>query len=290
MISCLWVINMPRTARKKSASNVYHVMLRGINRQNIFEEDSDRLHFMKLLCQYKEICGFRLHAFALMSNHIHLLIEPMDESLDTVFRRLCTAYATWYNRKYQRVGHLFQDRFRSENVENDQYFITVLRYIVQNPLKAGLESIPGTYRWSSFLAYKNGNGTVTDTQFALSLFSDKEALIEYMLQNNDDSAMDEDVFDRRLREDIAKNKMLQITQCASASAFQQLDSQFQKEYAWKLYQEGLSLGQISRMTGMPKTTVFHAVNAFKTSLSDQEEIVLREEDTFKYQPANEIVW
>ena len=105
---------MPRIARKKSCSNIYHVMIRGINRQNIFEEDDDRLCFMKILNHCKEISGFRLYAFALMSNHIHLLIETAGESLDMVFRRIGTRYAVWYNRKYQRAGHLFQDRFRSE--------------------------------------------------------------------------------------------------------------------------------------------------------------------------------
>ena len=68
-------MNMPRTARKTSMSNIYHVMLRGINRQNIFEEDEDRLCFMNILGQCKKISGFRLYAFVLMSNHVHLLIE-----------------------------------------------------------------------------------------------------------------------------------------------------------------------------------------------------------------------
>ena len=75
---------MPRIARKKSCSNIYHVMIRGINRQNIFEEDDDRLCFMKILNHCKEISGYRLYAFALMSNHIHLLIEPAGEPLSTV--------------------------------------------------------------------------------------------------------------------------------------------------------------------------------------------------------------
>ena len=70
---------MPRIARKKSCSNIYHVMIRGINRQNIFEEDDDRLCFKKILNHCKEISGFRLYAFALMSNHIHLLTEPPGE-------------------------------------------------------------------------------------------------------------------------------------------------------------------------------------------------------------------
>ena len=279
---------MPRTARKICDANIYHVMLRGINRQNIFEDDEDRLCFMSLLKHYKKFSGFKLHAFVLMSNHIHLLIEPANEALDTIFRRIGTAYAGWYNKKYQRTGHLFQDRFRSENVENLQYFVTVLRYIIQNPMKAGLEPRPGYYRWSSYLAYKGGTGAVTDTQYASTLFSNKEAMIEFLLQGNDDTAMDEKDFDRRLREENAKEKMNRITQCSSVSEFQQLDPQQQKKYAAELYQKGLSLGQISRMTGIPKTTVYNTVRVFKGQSTDNDDLVLRESDSSSYQP--NIIW
>lgn len=165
---------MPRTARKVAGSNIYHVMLRGINRQNIFEEDEDRIRFLNTMVRYKELSGFKLHAFVLMSNHIHFLIEPADEPLEIIFKRICTSYAVWYNRKYQRAGHLFQDRFRSENVETDQYYMTVLRYILQNPVKAGMVSNPGDYRWSSYPAYEKRRGALTDIQFAEDLFGNSE--------------------------------------------------------------------------------------------------------------------
>ena len=224
---------MPRTARKTSLSNIYHVMLRGINRQNIFEEDEDRLCFMNILGQCKKISGFRLYAFVLMSNHVHLLIEPADESLDMIFRRIGTRYAGWYNHKYQRIGHLFQDRF-------------VLRYIIQNPMKAGIESRPGSYRWSSFLAYEHGKGTVTDTQYALDLFGGRRELVDFLNQkDDDDTVMDEASCDRRLKNDLAKEKMSRITHCSSVSEFQQLDSLLQKEHARKMYREGSRKGSRS---------------------------------------------
>ena len=102
---------------------------------------------------------------------------------------------TWYNRKYQRAGHLFQDRFRSENVETEQYYKTVLRYILQNPMKAGLEKRPGSYRWSSYLAYEKGRSLLTDTQYALDVFGSRETLLEYLAENNNDSVMDEEDHD-----------------------------------------------------------------------------------------------
>ncbi len=269
---------MARTARKRSISNIYHVMLRGNNRQVIFEDDEDRSRFMAILRRCKEVSGFRLHAFVLMSNHVHLLIEPAGEPLDMVFRRICTRYAFWFNWKYDRTGHLFQGRFRSEAVETDLYFMTVLRYILQNPMKAGLENIPGTYRWSSYLAYKKGIGAITDTEFATELFGGRETLVRYLILDNEDSVMDEESFDFRLTDTEAARIMRRVTQCTSVSAFQQLDPAVQKEYARMLYQEQLSMGQIARLTGMSKPTVFRTIRK-NNPLPDEEpapEPVLRE--------------
>ena len=290
MVYFLWVMFMARSARKTSISNIYHVMLRGVNRQTIFEDDGDRHYFMTVLKYYKEISGFMLHAFCLMSNHVHLLIEPANEPLDIVFRKLGAKYVSWYNKKYQRVGHLFQDRFRSENVETDQYFMTVLRYIIQNPMKAGLETRPGSYRWSSYLAYEKGLGAVTDTQYAISLFGDRETLTDYLQQSNEDAAMDEADCDRYLRDELAKRIMERITQCSSISDFQKFDLSIQKEFARKMYIENLSMGQISRLTGMSKTTISRAVKKqFPAYPTQENSLVLHDGiDLFRFE--TEEIW
>jgi len=280
---------MPRTARKISETNIYHVMLRGINRQDIFEEDADRYYFMSVLNRCKEVSGFRLHAFALMSNHIHLLIEPAGEPLELIFKRIGTRYAVWYNRKYQRAGHLFQDRFRSESVTTDQYYRTVLRYIMQNPLKAGMVNCPGDYRWSSYNAYEKGQGAVTDTQFATELFGSREMLVQYLNQENEDQVMDEEEHDWRLRDDAAGQIMRQITQCASIPDFQRLDPERQKEFARKMHAEGLSMGQIARLTGMPKTTIHRAVRNGEKKLDVDEQLKLKEPEPDGVYDAD-IIW
>jgi len=279
MIWLLRVIVMPREARKKSISNIYHTMLRGINRQTIFEDDGDRHYFMTVVKHNKEISGFKLHAFCLMSNHIHMLIEPAGEPLDQIYKRIGSKYVAWYNKKYQRVGHLFQDRFRSEAVDNDQYYMTVLRYILQNPMKAGIEARPGTYPWSSFLAYEKGIGSVTDTEYALRLLGGRAALIDYLLQENNDKAMDEMNYDRRMREEQAKEIMERISGCTSAPAFQQKERNLQKEYVKRMYLEGLSGNHISRLTGMPKTTVIRTVKDIHPISSAPA--VLREEYAYE---------
>ena len=289
MVYFLWVIKMPRTARALSSSNIYHVMLRGINRQVIFENDGDRHYFMTVLKYCKELSVFKLHAFCLMDNHIHLLIEPAEEPLETIFKRIGVRYVSWYNKKYQRVGHLFQDRFRSENVDNDLYYKTVLRYILQNPMKGGLEDRPGSFRWSSYLAYEKGTGSVTDTRFAIDLFGSRDALIRFVLESNDDTVMDEESNDRRLRDDWAQSIMRNITKCQSVPEFQQLERPLRKELIIKMHQAGLSSRQISRMTGTSKTTILKYVQDYIASTTKPEaDAVLHESIDFCFN--SEEIW
>ena len=278
---------MPRQARKESVSKIYHIMLRGINRQTIFHDNEDRSFFLTVLKKYKETSGFKLHAFCLMPNHIHLLLETGEEPLETIFKRVGVSYAGWYNKKYERVGHLFQDRFRSEAVDTTRYYMTVLRYILQNPAKAGLEERPGTYRWSSYLAYEKGTGSLTDTEYALELFGSREELIEFVQMPNTDVVLDEEQFDRRLREEYEKEVMLQITGCKSVSEFQQLEKPVQEAFVRELYQAELSTGQISRLTGIPKTTVYRMV---KTTNPEGQGITFRETESFEYKINDEEIW
>ena len=136
---------MARTARAVGDSGIYHVMLRGINRQRIFEDDEDREKFLEILKKSKEKDGFDLLAWCLMPNHVHLLIKENEVKLGTIFRRIGASYVYWYNGKYERTGHLFQDRFKSEPVEDDAVSLTVIRYIHRDPVKAGLCERPEEY-------------------------------------------------------------------------------------------------------------------------------------------------
>ncbi|MBP5221680.1 MAG: transposase, partial [Lachnospiraceae bacterium] len=254
------VICMPRQARTKSLSNIYHIMMRGINKQVIFEDDADRRHFVTILGECKEVSGFKLHAFCLMPNHIHLLIEPTgEEPLEIIFKRIGSRYATWYNKKHHRVGHLFQDRFRSENVETEQYYRTVLRYILQNPMKAGMEKEPGVYRWSSYLAYEKGGGLLTDTGYAEKLFGSREVLIDFVKQSNDDQAMDEADNQWHVVNDEAKEIFLRVTNCDSPEDYKRISLPMRREYIKDLYIQHLSIRQISDLTGLPKSTVYDVV-------------------------------
>jgi REP element-mobilizing transposase RayT len=129
---------MPRQAREKSETGIYHLMFRGINKQNIFEDEEDKRKILETLRYNKKMGSYLLHGYCLMDKHIHLVIKETNESISQVIKRISSNYVYWYIQKYKRCGHLFQERFKSEIVEPDAYFLMVLRYIHQNPLKAGI--------------------------------------------------------------------------------------------------------------------------------------------------------
>jgi len=246
---------MPRSVRKKSVTDTYHVMLRGIDRQVIFRDEEDYLRFLKVLSECKQLCGFELFAYCLMPNHIHLLLRVRSEPLDLVFRRLGSRFVYWYNLKYERVGHLFQDRYRSEPVEDDAYFLTVLRYILQNPMKGGLEGAPGSWPYSSYGCYKGEEDFLTDTAFARGFFASSSALLAYLNQKNEDRSMDIRPPAVRISDEKAAEIAIKTTCCPTPDAFRKLDKHIQREYAIQLRHANLSIAQISRVTGMPATTV-----------------------------------
>lgn len=187
---------MPRTARRKSSTGIYHIILRGINRQRIFEDEEDNEKFLQTLAECKKLSGFLIYGYCLMGNHIHLLIKEENEGVEQIFRRIGARFVYWYNLKYKRCGHLFQDRYKSEAVENDEYLLTVLRYIHQNPVKAGLCKALEEYRWSSYNEYI-GKAGITDTNFILEM-QGKESFIEYMNSKNEDLALETEQEKRRL--------------------------------------------------------------------------------------------
>ncbi len=250
---------MPRSARKISSTGIYHAMLRGINQQNIFEDEEDFLRFLTVVGECKDISGFELYAYCLMTNHVHFLIKTVEEPLEMIFKRIGSRYVYWYNLKYQRSGHLFQDRYKSEIVENESYFLTALRYIIQNPMKAGIEDAPGIYPWSSYRAYLGRKDRLTDTGFAEGMFRSGEELIKFLNQKDESSLMDITENPERITDERAGEIMRELTGCRSLSEFQLLEKKLQKEHVVRLRGAKLSLGQISRLTGMPKATIHRCI-------------------------------
>ena len=230
-------------------------MLRGINQQQIFEDEEDYSHFLAILRECKTICGFDLFAYCLMGNHVHLLLREGKEPLDLVFKRLGSRFVYWYNLKYQRVGHLFQDRYKSEAVETDSYFLTALRYIIQNPMKIGIEETPGSYPWSSYGCYEGKSDGLTDADMAVDLIGRREDLITFFAEKNDDVLLDIAPRKSGVTEEQAKALVRRLSGCSNVAAFQQLALQQRNEIISQLLDAGLSVRQISRLTGVSKSSV-----------------------------------
>src|SRR5262245_61043517 len=144
---------MARPLRLQLADGVYHVMARGNARQEIFQDDDDRNRFLADLRAVTRDRGVRCHTFCLMGNHYHLLLETPNANLSLAVRQLNGVYAQAFNRRHQRVGHLFQGRYTSRLVEKESYFLVVCRYIVLNPVRADLVRHPADWAWSSYRAH-----------------------------------------------------------------------------------------------------------------------------------------
>ena len=254
---------MPRSARKKSSTNIYHVMLRGINRQDVFEEDTDRRKFMFILKDCIEAFGCKIYAYCLMSNHVHILIHACGDPVNIVMKNIGTRYVRYFNEKYGRTGPLFQDRFKSENVEDDRYFLVVLRYIIQNPMKAGMEKCPGSYPWSSYGAYYGHPDNITDTKPATDLAGGKAGLLGFLAGYNDDTVMDMPAENIKLSDDELKKIMFSVTGCRTVSDYQKMSDGEQKSVIIRLHKNRLSLSQIARLTGKTRTMVYRIVKSYE---------------------------
>ena len=130
--------NLPRKKRRWYPGATYHVMSRGNRRLAIFKETSDYHEFLKCLAMTKETCAFTIHALCLMTNHFHMCIETEDVEIWKIMHRLLLTYAANYNIKYKLTGHLFENRYIGQLIEDDRYFLEVSRYIHLNPVKAGM--------------------------------------------------------------------------------------------------------------------------------------------------------
>ena len=142
---------MPRSARLDQPGFLQHVIVRGIEKRDIFLDDNDRADFVRRLSTLLQETETECLAWVLMTNHVHLLLRPKEIKLARLMRRLLTGYAVRFNRRYQRSGHLFQNRYKSIVCEEDPYLLELVRYLHLNPVRAGLvKRMEGLdrFRWS----------------------------------------------------------------------------------------------------------------------------------------------
>ena len=164
---------MPRAPRLQDAGFVHHVVSRGNDRQVLFKSSKDYQRYLFYLDGSRKRYPLKIYNYVLMDNHIHLLVEPKEDgSLSKVMEDTSKAYAKYFNKRYGRVGHVFQGRFKSFLVQMERYFFACTRYIDLNPVKAGLVSEPKDYKWSGYstlAAGRKGHIKLDDSEVYLSL-------------------------------------------------------------------------------------------------------------------------
>ena len=141
---------MGREIRVHCPGLVFHVVNRGNNRQAVFLEPDDQKHYLGCLYHYKKKYGFELFAFCLMTNHVHLLIRVCDKSISKIMQSIAVGYSRWYNFKYRSSGHVWQGRFSASVVGDNEYLLTAMQYIEENPIRAGMVRDVGSYPFSSY--------------------------------------------------------------------------------------------------------------------------------------------
>jgi len=189
-----------RLQRKYSNTGCYHIMLRGNERKKIFLDDGDRLKFIDILHKKQSETNLSFYAYCLMDNHVHLVLRENNNEISLIMKGIATSYAMYFNIKYGRVGHVFQDRFKSEAVEDERYLMAVIRYVHHNPIKAYMVERPENYRWSSYQWYIEPDveeAKFIDAQYVLGMISENQglAIIEFkrfFMEKNDDAFLDDD--------------------------------------------------------------------------------------------------
>jgi REP element-mobilizing transposase RayT len=167
---------MARPLRLEFASALYHVTARGDGREDIYRADGDRRLFLDVLGGVYRRCNWTVHAYCLMTNHYHLLVETPDANLSKGMRELNGVYTQRFNRTYDRVGHVFQGRYKAIVVQKETYLLELARYVVLNPVRARMIDAPGEWPWSSYRAMI-GEATAPDwleTRWVLCAFGETE--------------------------------------------------------------------------------------------------------------------
>lgn len=251
---------MARAARQRSESGIYHVMLRGCGKQCLFEDDADRIKFLEILSSNTEKYGVSVLGWCLMDNHIHLVLSDGQEALSHCLKAIAGHYAMYFNSRTAHVGHVFQDRFKSKPIEADGYLLQAVRYVHRNPEKAGIAATED-YPWSSYSEYmslESSEAHVTDTSPVLGMLGGADAFAKF---HNETAETDSYRFEnrQRLNDQEAQQLALKSLGGETLNSIKALSKSQRAEPLRALYDIGLSVRQIERVTGIGRWSIERAL-------------------------------
>lgn len=246
---------IPRSPRIKSGTKVYHVILRGINKQDIFLDQQDFRKFLKEIKRTKNIYKYNLYSYILMPNHVHFIIYDLNENLSNIIKSLTIAYSHYFNQKYERSGHLFENRYKSKIIEEESYLKNLLRYIHKNPENAGIRS---HYLYNSYYEYIYDKDEFIDKKFIMNLFDNN--ILNFKIfhdsyKRNQDINKDYEMISK-IEDEEAINIMKEVSKENNLMKIQKYDTKNKYEVIKKFIQiEGIKKIQIARILGINKKTI-----------------------------------
>lgn len=240
---------MPRQPRVPG--EYLHIIVRGIGKQILFEDTTDREKYISYMRKYAAETGVVLLAYCLMENHVHLLVRDLNAAIPVFMKKMGVSYAQYYNWKYDRMGHLFQDRYKSETISDDAYLLSAFRYILNNPLNAGICQAE-KYPWSSYYEYGKDN-SLTDTKILCDMIGDETDFRRFMQQPDDTEHMEAEC---HKKDDVwALATIQKLLNVSSGTQLQQYDRKQRDEALALLKKKGLSIRQLERLTGINRGVI-----------------------------------
>ena len=246
---------MSRPPRVLSKTGLYHIIFRGINRQDLFEEKQDYQKLLEIIGKIKDDEKFEIYAYCLMTNHVHLFIkEQKMGDIKKIVHKVLTRYVVWYNHKYKRSGSLIGNRYKSEPIEDDIYYLSLIRYIHQNPVKAGIVHSIKEYKWSSYNDYIKLSDKLTDIEFALDMLSENRNEANALFKELHETTEEIDFSisnTKRLSDEQLRRKIYTLTKIQAHEIA--IKPKTERNQILKTFRKnGLTTGQLERLTGISR--------------------------------------
>lgn len=240
-------------ARKPREYGEYvHAMNRGTGKQILFEDDYDRYKFLNLLCRFKEECGITIIAYCLMENHFHLLLKDSCKNISLYMQKVEMCYAQYFNKKYERIGCLYQGRYMSCVIKSEEQLIHTYRYILKNPEKAGI-SRASAYKWSSYSEYGKSGG-ITDTEIIRQIIENHKQYTDFMSEIDFAEYMD---FDKEKHDDNWALRIIKETfSVLNGTAIQEMPLLQRNKALIILRKKKITVRQLERLTGISRGIIY----------------------------------